>query len=61
MPKTYKELHAEKAKIEKDEILATVRQTLQLLKICASHSNNFEEFTELLEDTIQKVESKIGE
>ena len=61
MPKTYKELHVEKAKLERNETLATVRQTLQLIKICASHSINFEEFVALLNDSITKIEEKMEE
>lgn len=61
MPKTYKELHVEKAKIERNETLATVRQTLQLIRICADHSTNFEEFVALLNDSITKIEEKMEE
>lgn len=61
MPKTYRELHAEKAKIERNETLATVRQTLQLIRICANHSTNFEEFVALLNDSITKIEEKMEE
>ena len=59
--KTYKELHTEKLKLEQKEMLASVRQTLQLIRICADHSTNFEEFTALLNDTIAKVEAKMEE
>ena len=61
MPKTYKELHVEKAKLERNETLATVRQTLQLIRICADHSTNFEEFVALLNDSITKIEEKMEE
>lgn len=61
MPKTYRELHVEKAKIERNETLATVRQTLQLIRICANHSTNFEEFVALLNDSITKIEEKMEE
>ena len=57
--KTYKELHEEKMKLEQVETLASVRQILQLVKICADNSTNFEEFTKLLDDTIAKVEAKM--
>lgn len=61
MPKTYKELHKEKADLERKETLASVRQTLLLVKICAQNSTNFEEFKNLLENTIVKVEAKMEE
>ena len=61
MPKTYKELHAEKLKLEQKETLASVRQTIQLVRICAENSTNFEEFTKLLNDAIAKVEAKMEE
>ena len=61
MPKTYKELHKEKADLERKETLASVRQTLLLVKICAQNSTNFEEFKNLLENTIIKVEAKMEE
>lgn len=59
MPKTHKELHEEKLKLETNETLATVRQIFQLIKICASNSTSFEEFTTLLDETIAKVEGKM--
>lgn len=59
MPKTYKELHEEKNKLEKQETLAIVRQTLQLISICAENATNFQEFSDLLKNTITKVESKM--
>lgn len=61
MPKTYKELHTEKLKLEQKETLASVRQTIQLVKICAKNSTNFEEFTKLLDDAIEKIEAKMDE
>ncbi len=61
MPKTYKELHEEKGKLELQETLASVRQTLQLVKICAESSTSFEEFTNLLNNAIAKVEAKMDE
>lgn len=59
MPKTYKELHEEKLKLETNETLATVRQILQLVRTCAENSTNFEEFSNLLENVIAKVEAKM--
>jgi len=59
MPKTYKELHEEKLKLETNETLATVYQILKLVKICAENSTNFEEFTQLLDNTLTKVEGKM--
>lgn len=59
MPKTYKELHEEKNQLEKQETLATVRQILQLINICAEDATNFQEFSDLLKTAITKVESKM--
>lgn len=59
MAKTYKEIHEEKSKYEINETLASVRQVLQLVRICASNSTSFEEFTQLLDDAIVKVEGKM--
>ena len=59
--KTYKELHAEKQKLETKEALASVRQIIQLIKICAENSTNFEDFTKLLNNTIAKIEAKMEE
>jgi len=58
---TYKELHAEKNKLEVKETLATVRQVLQLVKICAENATSFEEFASLLNNSIAKVEAKMDE
>lgn len=59
--KTYKELHEEKHKLEVKEALASVRQTLKLVRICARNSTNFDEFTKLLDDAIEKIEVKMDE
>ena len=59
MPKTYKELHEEKLKLETLETLATVRQILQIISACADSSTNFQEFSDLLQNTIAKVELKM--
>lgn len=59
--KTYRELHAEKEKLEVKEALASVRQTIQLVRICAENSTNFEEFTKLLNNAIEKIEAKMEE
>lgn len=61
MPQTYKELHAEKHKLEVKETLATVYQVLKLVKICADNSTTFEEFSNLLNNTLDKVEKKMNE
>ena len=61
MPKPWKELHKEKAELERKETLASVRQTLQLVRVCAENSTNFQEFKDLLNDTIAKVEAKMDE
>lgn len=61
MPKPWKELHKERAELERKETLASVRQTLQLVRVCAENSTNFQEFKDLLNNTIAKVEAKMDE
>ena len=61
MPKPWKDLHKERAELERKETLASVRQILQLVKVCAENSTSFEEFSELLKDCIAKVEAKMDE
>jgi len=59
MPKPWKEYHKERADLERKETLATVRQVLQLVKVCAEGSTNFEEFVKLLNNAIVRVEEKM--
>ncbi len=61
MRKKYKELHAEKTKLERLEVLASIANILDLIRIAAKNSTSFEEFTAILEATIQKVEEKMDE
>ena len=56
---TYKELHAEKNKLEVKETLATVRQVLQLVRACANKSVNFQDFTLKLDEASAKIEKKM--
>ena len=37
MPKPWKDLHKERAELERKETLASVRQILQLVKVCAEN------------------------
>lgn len=61
MPRPYKDIHEEKAALEVKETLATVRQILQLIKACAEKSLNFEDFPDLLDEAIAKVEEKMDQ
>ena len=61
MPKTYKELHQEKGELERKEQLTLIRGAVELIQICARNSTSFEEFAALLEDTIGKIQQKIGD
>lgn len=61
MLKKYKEYHAEKSALERKEALASVHTTLELIRICARNSSNFDEFTELLDAAIEKIEAKMEE
>jgi len=61
MPKTYKELHQEKHKLETLETLASTYQTLGLIRICAENATDFQEFKMLLEKAMSAIETKMNE
>ena len=61
MSKGFKELHKEKIELERKELLATMRGVLDIIKIAAQNSASWEDFTELLKDSIEKIDNMIGE
>ena len=61
MPKSFKELHKEKTELERKESLATMRGALDIIRIAAQNSTSWDEFTELLKTSIEKIDNMIGE
>ena len=61
MHKSFKELHKEKAELERKESLATMRGALDIIRIAAQNSTSWDEFTELLKTSIEKIDNMIGE
>ena len=61
MPKSFKELHKEKTELERKESLATMRGALDIIRIAAQNSTSWNEFTELLKTSIEKIDNMIGE
>ena len=61
MPKKYREYHKEKAELERKEQLASAHTVVQLIKVCAEDSTNFQEFTDLLKNVLTKLEQKMDE
>lgn len=59
--KKYKDYHAEKLELERKETMAYARTILELVRVCARNSTNFDEFTKLLENAIAKIEAKLDE